>query len=80
MAVQFPDLSSQQGLKQLDEYLLTRSYITGYVCMFLLQKPGCILVRQAAEETAPIISDVRLRKLFVRACICVSMQVRRLQG
>ncbi|CAK9217865.1 unnamed protein product [Sphagnum troendelagicum] len=30
MAVQFPDLSSQQGLKQLDEYLLTRSYITGY--------------------------------------------------
>ncbi|KAH9571206.1 hypothetical protein CY35_02G082000 [Sphagnum magellanicum] len=30
MALQFPDLSSQQGLKQLDEYLLTRSYITGY--------------------------------------------------
>jgi hypothetical protein len=31
MAVQFTDLNSEQGLKQLDDYLLTRSYITGYV-------------------------------------------------
>eukprot|EP00245_Coleochaete_scutata_P007803 TRINITY_DN23572_c0_g1_i1.p1 TRINITY_DN23572_c0_g1~~TRINITY_DN23572_c0_g1_i1.p1 ORF type:complete len:251 (+),score=85.04 TRINITY_DN23572_c0_g1_i1:119-871(+) len=30
MAVTFSDLSSPAGLKQLDEYLLSRSYITGY--------------------------------------------------
>ncbi|XP_057767480.1 elongation factor 1-delta-like [Salvia miltiorrhiza] len=30
MAVSFSDLSSAAGLKKLDEYLLTRSYITGY--------------------------------------------------
>ncbi|KAL2608649.1 hypothetical protein R1flu_027222 [Riccia fluitans] len=30
MAVQFENLSGDAGLKQLDEYLLTRSYITGY--------------------------------------------------
>uniref|UniRef100_A0A5B7C9T6 Putative elongation factor 1-delta 1 n=1 Tax=Davidia involucrata TaxID=16924 RepID=A0A5B7C9T6_DAVIN len=30
MAVVFYDLCSQSGLKKLDEYLLTRSYITGY--------------------------------------------------
>jgi len=28
--VSFADLSSSKGLKELDEYLLTRSYITGY--------------------------------------------------
>ncbi|XP_031277913.1 elongation factor 1-delta 2-like isoform X3 [Pistacia vera] len=30
MAVVFGDLNSASGLKKLDEYLLTRSYITGY--------------------------------------------------
>ncbi|XP_030512988.1 elongation factor 1-delta [Rhodamnia argentea] len=30
MAVAFYDLGSASGLKKLDEYLLTRSYITGY--------------------------------------------------
>ncbi|KAL3674987.1 hypothetical protein R1sor_024935 [Riccia sorocarpa] len=30
MAIQFENLSSDAGLKKLDEYLLTRSYITGY--------------------------------------------------
>ncbi|XP_031277914.1 elongation factor 1-delta-like [Pistacia vera] len=30
MAVVFGDLNSATGLKKLDEYLLTRSYITGY--------------------------------------------------
>ncbi|XP_030456797.1 elongation factor 1-delta 1-like [Syzygium oleosum] len=30
MAVAFHDLGSTSGLKKLDEYLLTRSYITGY--------------------------------------------------
>jgi len=30
MAVSFSDLSSAAGLKKLDDYLLTRSYITGY--------------------------------------------------
>ncbi|MQL91573.1 hypothetical protein Taro_024189 [Colocasia esculenta] len=30
MAVTFYDVSSQAGLKKLDEYLLTRSYISGY--------------------------------------------------
>jgi len=30
MAVAFFDINSQSGLKKLDEYLLTRSYITGY--------------------------------------------------
>ncbi|KAL3727056.1 hypothetical protein ACJRO7_031891 [Eucalyptus globulus] len=30
MAVAFHDLGSAAGLKKLDEYLLTRSYITGY--------------------------------------------------
>ncbi|KAL2349126.1 hypothetical protein Fmac_003126 [Flemingia macrophylla] len=30
MAVTFYDLSSASGLKKLDEYLLSRSYITGY--------------------------------------------------
>jgi hypothetical protein len=31
MAVKFQELTSQEGLKQLNDYLLTRSYITGYV-------------------------------------------------
>ena len=31
MAVSFSDLSSAAGLKKLDEYLLTRSYISGLV-------------------------------------------------
>lgn len=31
MAVSFANLNSEVGLKKLDEYLLTRSYITGYV-------------------------------------------------
>ncbi|KAI3455011.1 hypothetical protein Pfo_011674 [Paulownia fortunei] len=31
MAVTFYDLSSAAGLKKLDEYLLSRSYITGYL-------------------------------------------------
>ncbi|KAK4486148.1 hypothetical protein RD792_008816 [Penstemon davidsonii] len=30
MAVTFYDLSSDAGLKKLDDYLLSRSYITGY--------------------------------------------------
>ncbi|KAJ0090142.1 hypothetical protein Patl1_14673 [Pistacia atlantica] len=30
MAVVLGDLNSASGLKKLDEYLLTRSYITGY--------------------------------------------------
>lgn len=30
MAVTFYDLNSDTGLKKLDDYLLTRSYITGY--------------------------------------------------
>ncbi|KAF5957219.1 hypothetical protein HYC85_004444 [Camellia sinensis] len=30
MAVSFSSVNSQSGLKKLDEYLLTRSYITGY--------------------------------------------------
>jgi len=30
MAVKFQELTSQEGLKQLNDYLLTRSYITGY--------------------------------------------------
>ncbi|GMP76604.1 hypothetical protein CsSME_00033210 [Camellia sinensis var. sinensis] len=30
MAVSFSGVNSQSGLKKLDEYLLTRSYITGY--------------------------------------------------
>ncbi|KAM7475734.1 hypothetical protein LguiB_022977 [Lonicera macranthoides] len=30
MAITFYDVSSEDGLKKLDEYLLTRSYITGY--------------------------------------------------
>ncbi|KAJ7945716.1 elongation factor 1-delta-like, partial [Quillaja saponaria] len=31
MAVTFYDLNSASGLKKLDDYLLTRSYITGYL-------------------------------------------------
>jgi hypothetical protein len=31
MAVSFANVNSEAGLKKLDEYLLTRSYITGYV-------------------------------------------------
>uniref|UniRef100_A0A2P2LA22 Uncharacterized protein MANES_06G118500 n=1 Tax=Rhizophora mucronata TaxID=61149 RepID=A0A2P2LA22_RHIMU len=30
MAVSFGDLGSDKGLKELDDYLLTRSYVTGY--------------------------------------------------
>nr|XP_024390358.1 elongation factor 1-delta-like isoform X2 [Physcomitrium patens] len=33
MAAQFDDLSTPEGLKMLDQYLFTRSYISGYVCM-----------------------------------------------
>jgi elongation factor 1-beta len=31
MAVAFYDLTSAAGLKKLDDYLLSRSYISGYV-------------------------------------------------
>lgn len=31
MAVAFPDVKSASGLKELDEYLLSRSYISGLV-------------------------------------------------
>jgi elongation factor 1-beta len=31
MAVSFANVNAEAGLKKLDEYLLTRSYITGYV-------------------------------------------------
>lgn len=37
MAVTLYDLSSSSGLKKLDEYLLPRSYITGYVTAFMLR-------------------------------------------
>lgn len=30
MAVTFHDINSAAGLKKLDQYLVTRSYITGY--------------------------------------------------
>ncbi|XP_024390357.1 elongation factor 1-delta [Physcomitrium patens] len=30
MAAQFDDLSTPEGLKMLDQYLFTRSYISGY--------------------------------------------------
>lgn len=33
MAVTLPNVNSPSGLKKLDEYLLSRSYITGYVTM-----------------------------------------------
>lgn len=36
MAVTLHDLKSASGLKKLDDYLLTRSYITGYVGRFAL--------------------------------------------
>jgi elongation factor 1-beta len=31
MAVAFPNLSTEAGLKHLDEYLLSRTFITGYI-------------------------------------------------
>jgi hypothetical protein len=36
MAVSFANVNSDAGLKKLDEYLLSRSYITGYVWLRLL--------------------------------------------
>jgi hypothetical protein len=42
MAVKFQELTSQQGLKQLNDYLLTRSYITGYVRLLSSLSSGII--------------------------------------
>lgn len=36
MAVSFANVNSEAGLKKLDEYLLTHSYITGYVILATL--------------------------------------------
>jgi hypothetical protein len=72
MAVQFPDLSSQQGLKQLDEYLLTRSYITGYVCMFLLQNLVACLCGRRQKRRRPSfliwVKEVILESVYLRPC------------
>ncbi|KAL6973059.1 hypothetical protein U1Q18_027233 [Sarracenia purpurea var. burkii] len=38
MAVTFFDINSESGLKYFDEYLLTRSYITGYITGYQASK------------------------------------------
>lgn len=50
MAITLYDLSSDSGFKKLDEYLLTRSYISGYVtvafvllCLFFFFSICCFL-------------------------------------
>jgi elongation factor 1-beta len=42
MAVSFANVNSDAGLKKLDEYLLSRSYITGYVTQTTLCNSGYI--------------------------------------
>lgn len=40
----FPDLSTDKGLKALDEYLLLRSYITGYDCQYACKDMGMLRI------------------------------------
>ncbi|ESW09920.1 hypothetical protein PHAVU_009G167000 [Phaseolus vulgaris] len=58
MAVTFYDLSSSSGLKKLDEYLLPRSYITGY------QASKDDLTVYAALPTAPSAEYVNVSRWF----------------
>ncbi|KAG2399298.1 Elongation factor [Vigna angularis] len=58
MAVTFYDLSSASGLKKLDEYLLSRSYITGY------QASKDDLTVYAALPTAPSTEYVNVSRWF----------------
>ncbi|XP_027942737.1 elongation factor 1-delta-like [Vigna unguiculata] len=58
MAVTFYDLSSASGLKKLDEYLLSRSYITGY------QASKDDLTVYAALPTAPSAEYVNVSRWF----------------
>ncbi|XP_047159164.1 elongation factor 1-delta-like [Vigna umbellata] len=58
MAVTFYDLSSTSGLKKLDEYLLSRSYITGY------QASKDDLTVYAALPTAPSAEYVNVSRWY----------------
>nr|AGV54252.1 elongation factor 1 beta [Phaseolus vulgaris] len=58
MAVTFYDLSSASGLKKLDEYLLPRSYITGY------QASKDDLTVYAALPTAPSAEYVNVSRWY----------------
>ena len=56
----FKDLSTAEGVKQLDEYLLTRSYISGYCLMFssAADSRHCLLmspVLAATDRTSSIV-------------------------
>ncbi|XVF15457.1 hypothetical protein REPUB_Repub09cG0155200 [Reevesia pubescens] len=58
MAVTFYDLGSTAGLKKLDEYLLTRSYISGY------QASNDDIIVYAALSGAPSSSYVNVTRWY----------------
>uniref|UniRef100_A0A0E0AML9 Translation elongation factor EF1B beta/delta subunit guanine nucleotide exchange domain-containing protein n=1 Tax=Oryza glumipatula TaxID=40148 RepID=A0A0E0AML9_9ORYZ len=58
MAVSFTNVSSEAGLKKLDEYLLTRSYISGY------QASNDDLAVYSAFSTAPSSSYTNVARWF----------------
>ncbi|GFQ05854.1 elongation factor 1-delta [Phtheirospermum japonicum] len=58
MAVTFSDLSSAAGLKKLDDYLLSRSYITGY------QASKDDLIVHAALSKPPSSDNVNVSRWF----------------
>ncbi|XP_073103513.1 elongation factor 1-delta 1 [Elaeis guineensis] len=58
MAATFHNLNSESGLKKLDDYLLSRSYITGY------QASKDDLAVHAALSTAPSLEYVNVARWF----------------
>lgn len=62
----FPDLSSAAGLKALDEHLLTRSYISGFVPQFALES--------ALSIATPSIKDDQQPSLFQKARLSPRVQ------
>ncbi|KAH1232178.1 Elongation factor 1-delta [Glycine max] len=62
MAVTLYDLSSASGLKKLDQYLLPRSYITGYVYVtsFFFFFEFLFLMYQASKDDLTVIQHCQL--------------------
>ncbi|KAF6150830.1 hypothetical protein GIB67_020913 [Kingdonia uniflora] len=58
MAVTFYNLSSEGGLKKLDEYLLTRSYVTGY------QASKDDITVHAAISLVPLLEYINLSRWY----------------
>lgn len=66
----FSDLSKSQGLDELDQYLLTRSYITGYVSDSdaAFYSTCCLRSRTCSNEVEP------------KFALCISQSAQLLSG